>query len=40
LLPRTVQAGVVISWCGMRGIVTLAAALALPAAFPGRDLSS
>jgi monovalent cation/hydrogen antiporter len=38
LLPRTVQAGVVISWCGMRGIVTLAAALALPAAFPGRDL--
>ena len=25
-------------WCGMRGIVTLAAALALPAAFPYRDL--
>src|SRR5262249_32945846 len=33
--------GVIISWCGMRGIVTLAAALALPdgdAAFPHRDL--
>lgn len=30
--------GVVVSWCGMRGIVTLAAALSLPLAFPGRDL--
>jgi monovalent cation/hydrogen antiporter len=28
----------VIAWCGMRGIVTLAAALALPFAFPHRDL--
>jgi NhaP-type Na+/H+ or K+/H+ antiporter len=28
----------VISWCGMRGIVTLAAAFALPEAFPYRDL--
>jgi monovalent cation/hydrogen antiporter len=27
-----------IAWCGMRGIVTLAAALALPANFPHRDL--
>jgi hypothetical protein len=36
--PPTVQGGVVISWCGMRGIVTLAAALALPGGFPGRDL--
>lgn len=26
-----------ISWCGMRGIVTLAAALALPIGFPRRD---
>jgi NhaP-type Na+/H+ or K+/H+ antiporter len=37
----TVGTGLVISWCGMRGIVTLAAALALPdgdAAFPHRDL--
>lgn len=29
---------VVVGWCGMRGTVTLAAALALPAAFPYRDL--
>src|SRR5688500_2245347 len=28
----------VVGWCGMRGTVTLAAALALPAAFPRRDL--
>jgi len=28
----------VISWAGMRGIVSLAAALALPAGFPFRDL--
>ncbi len=45
-LPRpmslpTVGTGLLISWCGMRGIVTLAAALALPdggAPFPHRDL--
>jgi len=42
-LPRpmylpTVGSGLIVSWCGMRGIVTLAAALALPAAFPQRDL--
>ena len=30
--------GIVVAWCGMRGIVTLAAALALPAGFPGRPL--
>lgn len=30
--------GLVIAWCGMRGIVTLAAAYALPAQFPFRDL--
>jgi len=29
--------GVLVSWCGMRGLVTLATALALPAAFPHRD---
>ncbi|MGH8326505.1 MAG: cation:proton antiporter, partial [Steroidobacteraceae bacterium] len=39
----TLGGGVVIAWCGMRGIVTLAAAMALPdgsaaAAFPHRDL--
>lgn len=28
---------VVLSWSGMRGVVSLAAALALPTAFPGRD---
>ena len=36
--PRTVGGAIVVSWCGMRGIVTLAAALALPEGFRGRDL--
>jgi monovalent cation/hydrogen antiporter len=31
------RGGLLVSWCGMRGIVTVAAALALPAAFPYRD---
>ncbi len=35
LSPR---AAAVVGWCGMRGTVTLAAALALPTAFPYRDL--
>jgi CPA1 family monovalent cation:H+ antiporter len=30
--------GILVSWCGMRGLVTLATAFALPSAFPGRDL--
>jgi CPA1 family monovalent cation:H+ antiporter len=30
--------GVLVSWCGMRGLVTLATAFALPPQFPGRDL--
>jgi Na+/H+ antiporter len=30
--------GVLVSWCGMRGIVTLATAFALPQQFPRRDL--
>ncbi len=30
--------GVLIGWCGMRGLVTLATAFALPASFPQRDL--
>ncbi|HEV7598724.1 MAG TPA: sodium:proton antiporter [Bradyrhizobium sp.] len=34
----SLQGGIVISWCGMRGIVTLAAAFALPEGFPHRDL--
>jgi len=38
MLRPTVGSGLVISWAGMRGIVTLAAALALPSAFPFRDL--
>ena len=38
MLRPTIGSGLVISWSGMRGIVTLAAALALPAAYPFRDL--
>jgi CPA1 family monovalent cation:H+ antiporter len=29
---------IVVAWCGMRGLVTLATALALPESFPARDL--
>lgn len=36
--PPTFGGAVLIAWCGMRGVVSLAAALALPAAFPFRDL--
>jgi CPA1 family monovalent cation:H+ antiporter len=38
MLRPTVGSGVVISWSGMRGIVSLAAAMALPPTFPYRDL--
>ncbi|MFL6624742.1 MAG: cation:proton antiporter [Sulfurifustis sp.] len=38
MLRPTVGSGLVISWAGMRGIVSLAAALALPSTFPYRDL--
>jgi NhaP-type Na+/H+ or K+/H+ antiporter len=38
MLRPTVGSGLVIAWAGMRGIVSLAAALALPPAFPHRDL--
>jgi Na+/H+ antiporter len=38
MLRPTVGSGLVISWAGMRGIVTLAAAMALPQDFPQRDL--
>jgi Na+/H+ antiporter len=34
----TLNQGIVASWCGMRGMVTLAAAMALPEDFPHRDL--
>jgi len=42
-LPPTFRGGVIVSWCGMRGIVSLAAALSLPLSingspFPFRDL--
>ncbi len=40
-MSPTVGSGLVVSWAGMRGVVTVAAALALPdgeAAFPYRDL--
>ena len=37
--PRPqVRAVVVVGWSGLRGVVSLAAALALPIGFPGRDL--
>lgn len=35
--PAAPKAALVIGWSGMRGIVTLAAAMALPAGFPYRD---
>jgi NhaP-type Na+/H+ or K+/H+ antiporter len=38
MLRPTVGSGLVVSWAGMRGIVSLAAAMALPAPFPYRDL--
>jgi monovalent cation/hydrogen antiporter len=38
MLRPTVGSGLVISWAGMRGIVSLAAALALPTPFPFRDV--
>jgi CPA1 family monovalent cation:H+ antiporter len=43
MMAPSLKSGLVISWCGMRGIVTLVAALALPngdggPAFPDRDL--
>jgi CPA1 family monovalent cation:H+ antiporter len=38
MLRPTVGSGLIIAWAGMRGIVSLAAALALPATFPFRDL--
>ena len=38
MLRPSIASGLVISWSGMRGIVSLAAALALPAGFPFREL--
>ena len=36
--PSTLRHGVLVGWCGMRGLVTLATAFALPVNFPQRDL--
>jgi Na+/H+ antiporter len=36
--PATWKQGVLAGWCGMRGLVTLATAYALPADFPQRDI--
>jgi CPA1 family monovalent cation:H+ antiporter len=33
-----IRSALLIGWCGMRGLVTLATAFALPLDFPGRDL--
>jgi monovalent cation/hydrogen antiporter len=38
MLRPTIGSGLIISWAGMRGIVSLALALALPSGFPYRDL--
>lgn len=38
LKPPTVAQSLLVSWSGMRGLVSLATAFALPAAFPQRDL--
>jgi monovalent cation/hydrogen antiporter len=34
---RDLRNDLLIGWCGMRGLITVAAALALPEGFPGRD---
>jgi CPA1 family monovalent cation:H+ antiporter len=36
--PATVTQSLLAGWCGMRGLVTLATAFALPADFPQRDI--
>lgn len=36
--PPSVRIGILVSWCGMRGLVTLATAFALPDQFPKRDV--
>ena len=38
MLRPTIGSGLIISWAGMRGIVSLAAAMALPSTFPYQDL--
>jgi CPA1 family monovalent cation:H+ antiporter len=36
--PANIRQGVLVGWCGMRGLITLATAFALPVSFPQRDL--
>jgi CPA1 family monovalent cation:H+ antiporter len=36
--PANLRQSLLVGWCGMRGLVTLAAAFALPSGFPQRDL--
>jgi CPA1 family monovalent cation:H+ antiporter len=36
--PASLRHGVLVGWCGMRGLVTLATSFALPSGFPQRDL--
>ena len=36
--PANLRQGVLVGWCGMRGLITLATAFSLPASFPQRDL--
>jgi monovalent cation/hydrogen antiporter len=38
LMMPSYKHGIIIAWCGMRGLVTLATAFALPENFPYRDL--
>jgi Na+/H+ antiporter len=38
MTPPTAASGLIIGWAGMRGVVSLAAAYALPMSFPHRDL--
>jgi monovalent cation/hydrogen antiporter len=38
MVAPSLRGALIVSWCCMRGIVTLAAAFALPADFPQRDL--
>jgi len=39
MLRPTIGSGLIISWAGMRGILSLAAAMALPSVFPYRGLT-
>ena len=35
--PASVRQAILVGWCGMRGLLTLATAFALPSSFPRRD---